>query len=222
MRALKIGILLALAVAAFMPAFSQQKDEKKADPSVILAINPLYTLQNAMRIDVDFRLSRNNWITIGPQYYVAKDKYMDLFLGNDEATDMNGYGIDFLHKIILSQKNNSTGPYLAYGVRYVNFSYTYNGFSWVQKLDEWGTHYYELEKGDVTEKNNRYGFNIIFGMQNIIEDRFFIDVYTGVGIQVSNMSPETANISNNSDFFLRYNYSGPRFLLGIRMGVALF
>jgi hypothetical protein len=47
-------------------------------------------------------------------------------------------------------------------------------------------------------------------------------VYTGCGLQVSKLTgDDDGTVEKNSDFFMNYNYSGPRFLLGFRIGLFL-
>jgi len=171
---------------------------------------------------MDIHLCKNQWLVIGPHYFIARNQYMDFYAGLSEQADMDGYGFDLYHKLLLSNKETVNGPYFAYGVRYDHFTFKYKAYDWVKKTDGWGTPYYDWEKTEIVEKNNRYGFNLMFGLQYAINNKLFLDGYTGCGIQVSNISPEDAEIAQNNNFFLRYSYSGPRFLLGFRLGLFLF
>ena len=174
-------------------------------PTLAFSLVPLYTFQNGFRIDFEVNIAKNQWLLIGPQYFIAQDKTM-VFLGNDKNTDLQGYGIDIYHKIILKTEKSITGPYAAYGVRY-------NKFDFKVKADG--------VNPELNVSNTRYGFNVIFGYQNAINNKLLVDFYTGCGIQVSNMTGDDGTFSDNSDFFMNYNYSGPRFLLGFRIGLFL-
>lgn len=175
------------------------------NPTIALSLVPLYTLENGFRIDFEIHLIKNQWLIIGPQYFIAEDKKM-IFLDNGNNTDLEGYGVDIYHKIILKSEESINGPYAAYGIRYNSFNF---------KSDA----QYGNPKIDVT--NTRYGFNVLFGYQNAINNKLLVDIYTGCGLQVSNLSGDNGTFADNSNFFMNYNYSGPRFLLGFRIGLFL-
>jgi len=197
-------------------------DSNKHSAKYAVSIVPSYTLENGFRFDLDIHLCKNQWLVIGPHYFIARNQNMGLLLGLDQATDMDGYGFDIYHKILLNKDVTVNGPYFAYGFRYDHFSFTYTDFAWVKILDAWNTPYYDWEETKITETNNRYGVNLMFGLQYALNKKLLIDGYTGCGIQVSDISPANSKIADFSNFFLRYNYSGPRFLLGVRIGLFLF
>jgi len=197
-------------------------DSSKPTGKYAVSIVPSYTLQNGFRFDLDIRICKNQWLVIGPHYFIARNQNMGLFYGIDQPTDMDGYGFDLYHKILLKNQVTTNGPYFAYGVRYDHFTFKYKDYDWVDKVDGWGTHYLDYEETVITETNNRYGFNLMFGLQYAVNNKLLIDGYTGCGIQVSDVSPENSKSKDYSNFFLRYNYSGPRILLGIRLGLFLF
>ena len=121
---------------------------------------------------------------------------------------MQGYGIDIYHKIILKQEESIKGPYAAYGLRY-------NYFKYQTIIDLYNP------QASIEETNNRLGFNVLFGYQNAFNNKLLFDVYTGCGLQVSNLSPDNNVFTDNANNFMSYNYSGPRFILGIRIGMFL-
>jgi hypothetical protein len=178
------------------------------NPTLAFSLHPLYTLQNGFRVDFEIHIIKNQWLIIGPQYFIAENKSMNTFFlaGVDRTMDMEGYGVDIYHKIILKTEESIIGPYAAYGIRY-------NSFNFKADAENGNT------KMDVT--NTRYGFNVLFGYQNVINDKLLIDVYTGCGLQVSNLSGDDGTFADKSNFFMNYNYSGPRFLLGFRIGLFL-
>ena len=55
-------------------------------PTLAFSLVPLYTFQNGFRIDFEVNIAKNQWLLIGPQYFIAQDKTM-VFLGNDKNTD---------------------------------------------------------------------------------------------------------------------------------------
>jgi hypothetical protein len=214
---LQFSVLFTFAEKPLSPS-----DTSKSAGSYAISLVPSFTLQNGFRIDLDIHLTKNQWLVIGPHYYVTRNQNMGFFLGLDQPVDMDGYGFDLYHKILLKNEVTTSGPYFAYGIRYDHLSFKYNDYDWVKKLDSWGTPYYEWSETSINEINNRYGVNLMFGMQYVINNKLLIDGYTGCGIQVSNLSPDNAKSADYSNFFLRYNYSGPRFLLGVRLGIFLF
>jgi len=179
-------------------------DSNKHSAKYAISIVPLYTLQNGFRIDLDIHLCKNQWLIIGPQYFIGKDKKM-FFLGNDWNTDLEGYGFDIYHKLILKTEQSTSGPYAAYGIRFNSFNFKYGVTG--------------NPENEVT--NTRYGFNAIFGYQTIYNNILLLDFYAGCGIQVSNLIGDVGTIDDNSSFFMNYNYSGIRFLLGFRIGLFL-
>jgi len=176
------------------------------NPTIALSLVPLYTLENGFRVDFEIHLKKNQWLIIGPQYFIARDKSMNMFVDAGRNLDLEGYGVDIYHKIILKTEESISGPYAAYGIRYNSFNF--------KAPEENGN-----PKIDVT--NSRYGFNVLFGYQNAINNKLLLDVYTGCGIQVSNLSSAGTIFDNSNNIFLNYNYSGPRFLLGFRIGLFL-
>jgi hypothetical protein len=197
-------------------------DTNKHASNYAISIVPSFTLQNGFRFDLDIHLKNNHWLVIGPHYWVARNQNMGMFYGLNQPTDLDGYGFDLYHKVLLKNQVTTNGPYFAYGVRYDHLTFKYKDYDWVDKVDGWGTHYYEWSEKEFTEINNRYGFNLMFGLQYAVNNKLLIDGYTGCGFQVSDVSPEDSKSTDFSNFFLRYNYSGPRFLLGIRIGLFLF
>ena len=186
-------------------------DSNKSIPTFAVSMVPMYTLQNAFRVDFEVKIAKNQWILFGPQYFVAQNKDM-LFLNNGEKTDLEGFGIDIYHKIILKSEESISGPYAAYGIRYNSLNFKYQA---------WNTGGSMVDK-NVT--NSRYGFNVIFGYQSTFNNKLLLDLYTGCGVQVSNLSGDDGSLSDfgSSPFnFLNYNYSGPRFILGFRVGLFL-
>jgi hypothetical protein len=195
-------------------SFTYADSNKKISlPTLAFSLSPLYTLQNGFRVDFEFRPFKNQWIVLAPQYFIAKNK--DLFFldygtsyGNGYSTDMEGYGFDLFHKIILKTEASISGPYAAYGIRYNTFNYKFTT----------GTGFVS-EKHDIT--NTRYGFNVMFGYQGAVNNKLLLDIYTGCGIQVSNLKGDDGTMADNSEFFMNYNYTGPRFLLGFKIGLFL-
>ena len=188
---------------------STDSSKKIHNPTLAFSLHPLYTIENGFRIDFEFHIYKNQWIVIGPQYFIAQNKSLEFFAGTDRYIDMEGYGVDFYHKIILKTEESVSGPYAAYGIRYNTFN-----FKSVADINTSTT------KLDVT--NTRYGFNVMFGYQNAVNDKLLIDVYSGCGIQESNLTgDDDGTVKKNSNFFMNYNYSGPRFLLGFRIGLFL-
>lgn len=208
---------LALTLKAGNPISKPDSNNKL---NYAISIVPSYTLQNGFRFDLDIHLKENQWLVFGPHLFIARNQYIPISLGLGELTDMDGYGFDLYHKMLLKKNEIVNGPYFAYGIRYDHFSIKFNENGWVKKTDSWGTPYYEWEKTDITEKINRYGFNLFFGVQYSINSKLLIDAYTGCGVQVADVSPDDAKISQNNNF-LHYNYSGPKFLLGFRFGMFL-
>jgi hypothetical protein len=197
-------------------------DTSKTPLKFAFSIVPTYALQYAFRVDLDFHLVKNNWLVFAPRYFIARDQYMDLLLGLGVPTDMDGYGFDLYHKMLIFTNQTVNGPYIAYGIKYDHFSFRYTDNAWVEKTDTWGTKYYDWEKTEITEVNNRYGFNLLIGAQYAINRKLLVDVFMGCGLQVSDISPDNARISEDNNYFGMYNYSGPRLTMGFRMGMFLF
>jgi hypothetical protein len=197
-------------------------DTNKTPLNFAISIVPTYAFQYGFRLDLDFHLTKNQWLVFGPQYYIARDQYMDILLGIGVPVDMDGFGFDLYHKILIFSEQTVNGPYVAYGIRYNHFSFRYTDNVWVEKTDPWGTKYYDWEETDITEVNNRYGFNLLFGAQYAVNNRLLIDGFLGCGLQVSDISPDDAKIGEDNNYFGMFNYSGPRLTMGFRLGMFLF
>ena len=58
-------------------------NNKMHNPTIAFSLLPLYTIQSGFSVNLDIHLRKNNWLIIGPQYFIAENKPLNLFLGVD-------------------------------------------------------------------------------------------------------------------------------------------
>jgi len=212
---MKKYILIFLLLAPSL-LFAQDEAPEKKIKTFGIGIVPQYAISSGTRVDLDFRLKKKGqWLVVAPQFY--------LNTGNSniwEFDEMAGAGIELQHKIFLKDKPEPSGIYFAYGPVFQYFSVKDEGLS-AYTFEENGTEYIGLGQEMQTTNIFKTGGNLIFGMQTIFSDYFYLDAYIGTGIRFSFDDRTSGLHGYYNEWWGDIGYSGTLLVLGFRFGVSL-
>ena len=192
-----------------------QPTEKEIEKRAFkLGVVPQYAIINGARFDLDFRMKKpNHWITVAPQVYIRDQGNLDW-----DYHSMFGAGIEIQHKIFLTSQAQNRSIYIAYGPVFNFFSVKDNGLTARQFVENGGT-YIGLIEDELTTNIYKIGGNLIFGIQYIISERFYIDPYLGTGIRFSFDNRTSGLHGYYNDWWSDMGYSGTLIVGGMRFGV---
>jgi hypothetical protein len=211
----KIRCILSFLLLAPLCLYSQE-DSASYEKTFSVGAVPQYAIVNGTRLDFDVRLKKENqWLVIAPQFYNYK--------GNSNIWDyeeLSGFGIDLNHRIYRKGKTLPTGAYFSYGPVFQYFSVKDNGLaSYVYK--EEGIEYVGLNEELIHTNIFKFGGNVMFGVQSMIGDIFYIDTYIGTGIRFSYDNRTSGLHGYFNDWWGDLGYSGSLIVAGVRFGILL-
>lgn len=220
MKNLFLSLLAILVVA---PSFAQNDifnvdDILMVDESITgkycIAFMPQYAISQGMRIDFDFRIAEHQYITIGPQWYYAKDseRYYQ------ENVDMTGAGLTLNYRYFFSKSKLPSGPYFGFGLHYKYLDLSYEDFNWVS-YTEYSNTFSHQEYGTQELMINQGGYDLLMGYQ-IAFNRFLMDFYIGWAFRLSDYDSDTYGNDWNETIF-EPGYEGFLPTAGFRLGILL-
>ena len=213
---MKKSILVIIILATFIPSILQAQDETEERKTFGVGIVPQYAFTNGARFDFDFRLKKKGqWLVVAPQVYINP--------GNSDMWDyeeMYGVGIDLQHKFFFKDRPVPRGAYLAYGPVFQYYSVKEEGLS-SYGFEEDGTNYIGLQDDMLQTSIYKFGGNLIFGLQTVINEFFYIDAYMGTGVRLSFDNRVSGLHGYYNDWWGDFGYSGTLIVAGIRFGISL-
>ncbi len=221
---MKKHMLLLLGILMFSPLSAQNNilgvddDILKVNESIGgdfgIALMPQYAITQGMRIDFDFKIANHQYITIGPQWYYAKDSQR--FYRN--KVDMSGAGINVNYRYFFSESRLPSGPYVGFGLHYKFMNLNYDDYNWISYTES-GNTFYRDEYGTRELNVQQGGYDILMGYQ-IAFNRFLMDFYIGWAFRVSDYDSEEYGSDWNETIF-EPGYEGFLPTGGIRIGFFL-
>ncbi len=202
----------------FLPFYMVAQDTEIPEPvkKISVGMVPQYAITNGIRIDVDLRLNESrHWLVFAPQLYLRMSEST-----NYDYNSLVGFGFEFQHKMFLHDKPKPKGPYFAYGPVFNYFNVEDDGYN-ISPFSEYGNSYFELAEGPVHTNIFKVGGNIIFGMQTVISDFFYIDTYIGTGFRLSFDNRTSGLHKGYNDWMGDLGYSGTLLVGGVRIGISL-
>lgn len=182
-----------------------------------VGVVPQYSISSGTRIDFDFRLRKpGHWLVVAPQFYMDNGNNSI----NHDIDQMVGFGIELQHKIFFRDTPEPKGAYLAYGPVFQYRSVKAEGLK-AYDFEENGTDYIGLASDMNQTSIYKYGANLICGLQTVVSEFFYIDLFIGTGIRLSfdNRTSGLHGYYNNG--WIDYGYSGTLLVGGIRFGISL-
>ncbi len=174
---------------------------------------PHYVLFNGLRFDIERLNGRKAWV-VSPQFYYLKRDYHPISYSDASLKSLIGGGMGVYRKFIRSSTEKSVG-YWAIGLGTNYYSVDYDQFTWVAKSFYDQTVYdYELvnRRGSLLQINASATIGIQYRMWNFL----IVEPYVGVGYRYT--MPFLPDHTNPFDNMLSFGYSGPVFLVGIKLG----
>ena len=206
-----------LFILLFLPwiLLSQPISEKAMEQkSFGLGIVPQYAISNGFRVDLDFKLNdKNHWLVVAPQLYISSRTNLDW-----DYNSMVGTGVELQHKIYLKKEQAQRNVYFAYGPVFNYFSVKDDGLT-AREFVENGGNYIGLVEDEMTTAIYKIGGNLIFGIQFIILENFYLDSYIGTGMRFSFDNQTTGLHNYYNEWWGDMGYSGTLMVGGFRFGV---
>ena len=177
------ALLTAACLAACPDAQAQEADATQESFKNTLAVQPLYWLNNGLRIDYERQLKTPyHWLQVSAIGYYVEDENAFWTLWNN-SPDINsawGAGLEVNYKYFPYGKIF----YVSGGLSAAHFSVQYDKINYIySSYTGEGLTYYEPDWETVEESSSfgRLGMNFYAGVQNRHSRHFLIDGYAGFG-----------------------------------------
>ncbi|MDR2118565.1 MAG: hypothetical protein LBP25_03410 [Tannerellaceae bacterium] len=213
-----ITLLLILCLPFRTPEAAAQHDSPATFKNT-LAIQPLYWLNNGIRIDYERQLKNpSHWLQIsGIGYYLMDSENFWTLWNYDDLNDAWGAGMEVNYKYFPFGRI----WYLSAGLSAAHFSVQYSTehFTYISYEQE-GLTYYEPRWENVEESQQfeRFGTNLCVGIQTRPSRRFLLDFYTGAG-RVFSLYDEDKRYPDK--YLNSLSYRGITLTMGVRIGFRL-
>lgn len=186
----------------------------KKDKNFGIGMVPQYSIVNGIRLDLDYRLPfKNQWLIVAPQLYIAGTNSNQW-----DYNEMAGAGIDIQHRLYLGEKNEPRGAYFAYGPVFRYYSVKDDGLA-SYNFQEDNTTYIGLEETTIRTLIFKFGGNLIFGYQALINKTLYLDFYLGTGARFSFDNQKSGFHGYYNDWWGDLGYSGTLMVGGMRVGI---
>lgn len=222
---LTIAVVIGLSVFAKIGTATGQDQtakpdttDKDAKSSISLAIQPMFMLNNAGKIDLEWQSGgkKIGYVFTAELYSGrTKDASEGFYNRGTEKWDrISGLGVGISQKYKFKDERSS--PYLAYGLtyRYQEISFETEGFF---TYEQDGLTYYDY--GPI-EKNFAVSSGLataVFGYQKIADD-FLYDLYFGFGYKAQFNNTEFDGLRRYNDSIIYHAYKGFGMVAGFKIG----
>jgi hypothetical protein len=199
---------------------------------ITFAIQPFQWANNCWRSDFEIRLGNGpGWLQFGPTIYYAnhekekpdhfydeKYSYNHSYVFREPYSKLKGGGLDVNYKRFLDPNRSF---YTASGLSYTYFDITYNGAHgrWIDYMEDGlPYHEYRYTVGYHNQYINRMSINHYFGFQVPTRSAFLFDMFWGLSYRFCFMDKDKPSFDRS---VFSYGYSGPAFMMGIRLGFGI-
>jgi len=202
------------------PAFAFGYDNGDS-ASWCFSVTPQYLFVNCTRTDVEKRLSYNNWIDLGEEFYFGNNLNRDNSAFGPTSTVvryhtpinndiLSGAGLVISDKISLRPRYSGySGFYFNYGIAYSQENIGFQDNAWTTSYQQNGVvfYYYTVTNGNLNIKN--YTGFMAFGFASEANGIFHFDINLGGAYQYSNITatglPASDRNYNRNIFDYAYN-----------------
>lgn len=185
------------------------------------SFTPQYLFVNCARTDVEKRLSHNNWIDLGEEFYFGNNLNWDNSAFGPTSTvvryhtpinndDILGAGLVVSDKIFFGPRGvGYSGFYFNYGVGYSQENIGFQDNAWTTSYQQNGVifYYYTVTKGTLNIIN--YTEFMAFGLASEADGIFHFDINLGGAYQYARVSstglPASDRNYNRNIFDYAYN-----------------
>ncbi len=185
---------------------------------ISLSFVPQYILFHGIRIDYEYQNNKKAYV-FAPQLYFLSRPTHPINYTDADLFKMYGAGLQVQRKFIRKTDYNNTG-YIAAGIGY-NFFYTqFRKFlPEPQSIYDNTVYIYSLQ--NLTGFIHRFDVIGIVGIQNNLPVGLMVEGYVGIGYRYS-MPFYSKDIKNPFDRALDIAYTGPIFVVGVKLGFSKF
>ncbi len=211
-----VFIILATFMLSNISGFSQDSLQNYG-----IAIVPHTLIFSGIRLDFDKRIKNTNaWLSLCPQFYFnERDLSTTDYNDNRTYQRLIGFGGDAYAKYFFSKTKMPEGVYLGIGLNYNHFRIKYPEYQWTTYTKD-GLQFIENKLVTENETINRFGGNLIIGLQFKLVDNMFGDIYLGYGTKYSVKKTEgNSQMKKFTEYMWDYAYSGVAIAFGFRLGV---
>jgi hypothetical protein len=195
-------------------------------PTVALGFQPQSFGYNAAEIDLDFRLSPRNWLTIAPKLQFGNSTANNYMYDAYDAIK-SGFGLALTYRYFpLTPKSIKTGdgsgPFVSLCGEFLSTKYQYYGNRYVSYTDNVGNEGFTIEEDySYTENPIQLGVSVNVGYNWRIFDILYLEGFLGVGVRSSGYVYDSQKNFNLGEYSWDTGYSGYFVSSGFRIGVFL-
>jgi hypothetical protein len=175
-------------------------------PAFIFAVQPMFTVINAMRLDVDITLQENHSLQLSPILFYRNSSFGNNISGVD-FDRQKGAGVHIYHRFYPGEGLKQSKFYISHGPMW-----HYNYFNWTESI-----HGTNAERYSAIHK---LGWDVMIGRYLITSNQLFVDIYTGMGIRHSSIRTDAQKMQEMNYNYFSPGYSGVILLVGFRLGLA--
>lgn len=226
MITLRLKCLLAGLALGTTPALLAQNDatpvvgmyqEPFKVPQWQFSLSPTAALANTFKLEVVGRINTTQMLGLQAGWLSGQVQVEDLD-GNSMRERINGVSLKPIHKIYLLD-GSSTGFFVEHGPIFISASIPYREMGWVNFIED-GVEFLRWGEIERSYQSQRLGYEAGLGME--IHQSFFymqLSLHMGFLQKISTEDPpehyDLNGIVNGID------YTGPRFIPALRIGMAL-
>ena len=218
-KAILSSLIVLLAFSAFAQfdfmSGQQNNNTQQNITKVSLSLVPHYLAFYGLRADYDYQNGHKAYVFAPQLFFISRETHPISYRDAD-LYKLYGAGLQVNRKFIRSTSYNYTG-YLSVGLGY-NFFYT----KFKEFIPEATTLYdntvYLYSMQDITGMIHRLEVNATVGLENNLPSGIMLEPYLGIGYRYS-MPFYSADILNPFDRAFDYAYTGPIFIIGLKIGV---
>ena len=217
--------MLLTCLSFFTKVIAQEEEEKTFNFAV--AIVPQYAFASTMRLDFDFKLKKNNVLTVAPMFSFARHSSL-LFSNQNNSYDyyyednypqdiaLTGGGLKLTLRHFFGDFNRNSGMYLGGGLHYRYSHVEYVVEDWQTSTVD-GDNYLSYGYTDKEDNFNQVGIDFLLGYQMYFMDNIYGDFFAGWGLRISDSDDATDEYWSETVFDLAYSGYTP--LAGLRLGI---
>ena len=222
--ATNICIFLLLALSALTPVCAQtggMQKEAKGNPLVSVSIQPLFLLNNALKLDAEIQKEGSRLVFIvGGEMYNGQIKslYQQVNSFGEAIEDhVSGFGVNAALKYIVSRKGANGSYYISPGITYRNIDLTLKGpgfYSYLENDIEY------IAYGETEQQFNRKPLLVYgnFGFQYAKRNALVIDVFGGIAYKSLAENAALRQIRDYEKPMFGYEYAGFLIQAGVKLG----
>ncbi len=219
MRSIYSLLIIFFFTQTLVSAQNTKAEIKGTDKALSVTFHPLFLLNNAIKVDAELQGKKSLAFIAGLELYNGKisDLYRQTNNFEEPIDDqIFGLGINLAVKYKIDQSEDVNSFYFSPGLTFRRLDIKVNGPAYYAYLQD-GIEYYTY--GDVKQSHKVNPLLIYGNFGRYYEFNSVVaDIYFGVGYKVLSQNKELLNTRKYHKAMFGYNYEGPTFQLGIKLG----